>query len=176
MFCILLLHNYRCVVIMGFQIINQRANQFVWFNTTTIITTSWCTRGVGKTRFQQSGHGALRDRRKGDPQHKCCGKNILAMPKIDFSTFFLKNSSKYMLIIFQFLQTNLFSHNIYVEGLLFSCPWVCRDLIAGIAYFSPPSCTGRCYYYCNVEPNKLVCSLACYLKPHYHYTTIIMQK
>ena len=75
--CILLLHNYRCVVIMGFQIISQRANQFVWFNTTiTIITTtSWCTRGVGKTRFQQSGHDTLRDRRKGDPQHKCCGKN-----------------------------------------------------------------------------------------------------
>ena len=72
--CILLLHNYRCVVIMGFQIINQRANQFVWFNTITIITTSWCTRGVGKTRFQQSGHDTLRDRRKGDPQHKCCGK------------------------------------------------------------------------------------------------------
>ena len=79
------LHNYRCVVIMGFQIINQRANQFVWFNITitiTTTTTSWCTRGVGKTRFQQSGHDTLRDRRKGDPQHKCCGKNKPAIKTI----------------------------------------------------------------------------------------------
>ena len=76
------LHNYHCVVIMGFQIISQRANQFVWFNITTTITTtttSWCTRGVGKTRFQQSGHDTLRDRRKGDPQHKCCGEKSVGM-------------------------------------------------------------------------------------------------
>ena len=74
------LHNYRCVVIMGFQIISQRANQFVWFNIITITTTtSWCTRGVGKTRFQQSGHDTLRDGRKGDPQHKCCGKKTCVL-------------------------------------------------------------------------------------------------
>ena len=48
------------------------------FNITIItITTPWCTRGVGKTRFQQSEHDTLRDRRKGDPQHKCYGnKNM----------------------------------------------------------------------------------------------------
>ena len=64
---------------MGFQIISQRANQFVWFNIITIrttTTTSWGPRGVGKARFQQSGHDTLRDRRKGDPQHKCCGEEI----------------------------------------------------------------------------------------------------
>ena len=35
---------------MGFQIISQRANQFVWFNITiiTTTTTSWCTRGSEK--------------------------------------------------------------------------------------------------------------------------------
>ena len=30
--------------------------------------------GFGKTRFQQSDLDTLRDGRKGDPQHKCCGK------------------------------------------------------------------------------------------------------
>ena len=43
--------------------------------TTTTITTSWCTRGVGKARFQQSEHDTLRDGRKENPQHKCCGNN-----------------------------------------------------------------------------------------------------
>ena len=48
------------------------------------------------------------------------------------------------------------------------------------SFSDPPRAPGRChcccYCYCYVEPNKLVCSLAYYLKPHYHYTTIIMQK
>ena len=30
--------------------------------------------GVGKARFQESDLDTLRDGRKGDPQHKCCGK------------------------------------------------------------------------------------------------------
>ena len=45
--------------------------------TTIIIITSWCPRGVGKDRFQQSDHDTLRDGRKGDPQHKCCGKKYV---------------------------------------------------------------------------------------------------
>ena len=51
-------------------------NEYGRFNTTTIIiiTTPWCPRGVGKDRFQQSDHDTHRDGRKGDPQHKCCGK------------------------------------------------------------------------------------------------------
>ena len=35
---------------------------------------------------------------------------------------------------------DIFSHNIYVEGLLFSCPWVSR-LIVGIKLFRPPRAT-----------------------------------
>ena len=62
---------------MGFQIISQRANQFVWFNITTIIIImSWGPKGVGKARFQQSDHDTLRDGRKGDLQHKYCGKKV----------------------------------------------------------------------------------------------------
>ena len=41
------------------------------------------------------------------------------------------------LLLFYFLFI-YFSHNIYVEGLLFSRPWVCRDRIAGIELFRPP--------------------------------------
>ena len=32
--------------------------------------------GVGKARFQQSDLDTLRDGRKGDPQHKCCGNYL----------------------------------------------------------------------------------------------------
>ena len=39
----------------------------------------------GKARFQQSDHDTLRDGRKGDPQHKCCGK------KWKFENIFLEN-------------------------------------------------------------------------------------
>ena len=46
--------------------------------------------------------------------------------------FFLKNNV-YVCSIYSF-----FPHNIYVEGLLFSRPWVCRDRIAGIEFFRPP--------------------------------------
>ena len=44
------------------------------------------------------------------------------------------------------------------------------------SFSDPPRAPGRCCCYCCVEPNILVCSLVYYLKPHYHYTTIIMQK
>ena len=38
----------------------------------------------------------------------------------------------------RFITIYRYSHNIYVEGLLFSRPWVCRDRIAGIELFRPP--------------------------------------
>ena len=44
----------------------------------------------------------------------------------------------YMLRATHFNLVFYFSHNIYVEGLLFSRPWVCRDRIAGIELFRPP--------------------------------------
>ena len=54
------LHNYRRVVIMGFQIISQRANQFVWFNTTiiTMITTEFLVHEGGR----KSSFPAIRSR------------------------------------------------------------------------------------------------------------------
>ena len=63
-------------MIVGFQIRNQRANQFVWFNTITIIITtpSWGPRGVGKTRFQHPDHDT-QGREKRIPTTICCGKN-----------------------------------------------------------------------------------------------------
>ena len=42
--------------------------------TTTTITTLLCRAGVRKARFQQYDDHTLRGGRKGDPQHKCCGK------------------------------------------------------------------------------------------------------
>ena len=45
--------------------------------TTTITTTTiiLCRAGVRKARFHQYDDHTLRGGRKGDPQHKCCGKN-----------------------------------------------------------------------------------------------------
>ena len=46
------------------------------YNITTItIITILCREGVRKGRFQQQDDNTLRDRRKGDPKHECCGKN-----------------------------------------------------------------------------------------------------
>ena len=41
-----------------------------------------------------------------------------------------------------------FSHNIYVEGLLFSCPWVCRGSLLESSFSDPPVPPGRRYYCC----------------------------
>ena len=43
--------------------------------TTTTITTRG-REGVRKGRFQQQDDNTLRDRRKGDPKHECCGKTV----------------------------------------------------------------------------------------------------
>ena len=42
----------------------------------------------------------------------------------------------------------LFSHNIYVEGHLFSCPWVCRGWLLEPSFSDPPVPPGRRYYCC----------------------------
>ena len=54
-------------------------NEYGWFNTTitTTITTEFLVpRGGRKSSIPAINHDTLRDGRKGDTQHKCCGKEI----------------------------------------------------------------------------------------------------
>ena len=47
----------------------------------------------------------------------------------------------------------IFSHNIYVEGLLFSCPWVWRVSLLETSFWDPPVPPDpRCYCYCCFVP------------------------
>ena len=56
-----------------------------------------------------------------------------------------------------------FSHNIYVEGLLFSCPWACRGSLLESSFSDPSVPPGRrccyccCYYCCTLDVVPCYC-------------------
>ena len=68
--------------------------------------------------------------------------------------------------------SNIFSHNIYVEGLIFSRPWVCRGWLLEPSFSDPPAGPGTWLLF-YTAPKQIAKWETRFLKAHFHYTTIL---
>ena len=63
---------------MGGQILSRRETRYVNYNNNVVLV----ARGGRKSSIPAMNLDTLRGRRKGDPQHKCCGKKLLIVCKL----------------------------------------------------------------------------------------------